>query len=119
MWGYSVWMSSFPGMGYEQAPDRNTKKRTCALDISSDTCAGRPLANGGMLPIHWCVAEEERPLQRIRKILRLRGKLAMSLGVMAQAGQYNYGRDRKRGDQAAAWLCVGEFAMAALKLGII
>lgn len=32
------------------------------------------------------------------KDVRLR-KLAMSLGVMAQAGQYNYGRMRKRGDR--------------------
>lgn len=50
------------------------------------------------------------------KGVRLR-KLAISLGAMAQAGQYNYGRMRKRGDNAAAWLCVSEFVNAAIETG--
>ena len=41
----------------------------------------------------------------------------MSLGVMAQAGQYNYGRMSKRGDRAAAWLCISEFVNATIETG--
>lgn len=41
-------------------------------------------------------------------------KLAGELLMMAQAGQYNYPRCLKRGDTAAAQLCLGEFVRAAL-----
>ena len=41
-------------------------------------------------------------------------KLAGELLMMAQAGQYNFRRCIKRGDTAAAQLCVGEFVSAAL-----
>lgn len=42
-----------------------------------------------------------------------RFKLAIALGRMAQAGQYNYGRMRKRRDIGAMWLCLTEFINAA------
>ena len=41
-------------------------------------------------------------------------KLAARLFVMAQAGQYNYGRIMKRGDAVAASLALSEFAKATL-----
>ncbi len=41
-------------------------------------------------------------------------KLAARLFAMAQAGQYNYPRMAKRGDQTAASLALAEFAKAAL-----
>lgn len=42
-----------------------------------------------------------------------RFKLAGALGRMAQAGQYNYSRMRKRRDIGAMWLCLTEFINAA------
>lgn len=42
-------------------------------------------------------------------------KLAGNLLIMGQAGQYNYERSAKRGDTAAAQLCVFEFAKSAIK----
>lgn len=42
-------------------------------------------------------------------------KLALSLGKMAQAGQYNYGRMRKRKDFAAAYLALSEFVKNAIE----
>ena len=49
----------------------------------------------------------------------LKKKLAARCAVMAQSGQYNYGRSIKRGDSQAAYLACGEFvktAMSALYL---
>lgn len=43
-------------------------------------------------------------------------KLAGNLLIMAQSGQYNYGRCAKRGDGAAAQLAVFEFVNAAIKV---
>lgn len=43
-------------------------------------------------------------------------KLAGNLLLMAQSGQYNYGRCVTRGETAAAQLAVGEFVNAALKV---
>ena len=42
-----------------------------------------------------------------------RKKLAASLLIMAQAGQYNYPRCRKRGEEGAAMLALSEFVNAA------
>lgn len=44
----------------------------------------------------------------------LRKKLAARIAVMAQAGQYNYGRSLKRGDYPGAYLAGGEFVKASL-----
>lgn len=41
-------------------------------------------------------------------------KLAARAAIMAQAGQYNYPRCMKRGDQRAAYFACGEFVKAAL-----
>ncbi|MBO4872364.1 MAG: DUF4037 domain-containing protein [Lachnospiraceae bacterium] len=57
-----------------------------------------------------------RELEKIRRFpedIRLK-KLAGELLMMAQAGQYNYSRCLKRGDTAAAQLCVTEFTKAAI-----
>ncbi|KFI51279.1 DUF4037 domain-containing protein [Bifidobacterium biavatii] len=42
--------------------------------------------------------------------------ISRRLGMMAQAGQYNVPRMLERGDGAAAWLSIGEFADAAASL---
>ncbi|NEG89679.1 DUF4037 domain-containing protein [Bifidobacterium aerophilum] len=42
--------------------------------------------------------------------------ISRRLGMMAQAGQYNVPRMLERGDGAAAWLAIGEFADAAASL---
>lgn len=42
-------------------------------------------------------------------------KLVLLLGRMAQAGQYNYGRARKRNDIGAMYLSVSEFIKAAVE----
>ena len=44
----------------------------------------------------------------------LKKKLAARCAVMAQAGQYNYGRCMKRGDSQAAYLACGEFIRTAM-----
>lgn len=41
-------------------------------------------------------------------------KLAARVAVMAQSGQYNYGRALKRGDIGGAYMACGEFVRAAL-----
>ena len=60
-------------------------------------------------------------MPRIRKSLLgfypedvLRKKLAARAAIMAQSGQYNYGRCMKRGDTAAAYLTCQKFIEAAL-----
>ena len=58
---------------------------------------------------------------RIREALRYypedirRKKLAGSLLLMAQSGQYNYGRCLKHGEQAAAQLAVVEFVQSTMR----
>ncbi len=42
--------------------------------------------------------------------------ISRRLGMIAQAGQYNVPRMLKRGDGAAAWLCIDEFTMAVSSL---
>ncbi|WP_370696076.1 DUF4037 domain-containing protein [Bifidobacterium aesculapii] len=42
--------------------------------------------------------------------------ISKRLGMIAQAGQYNLPRSLKRGDAAAAWLSISEFANAASSL---
>lgn len=42
--------------------------------------------------------------------------ISKRLGMIAQAGQYNLPRMLQRGDGAAAWLCVSEFASAVSSL---
>lgn len=44
----------------------------------------------------------------------LKKKLAARCAVMAQAGQYNYGRCMKRGDSQAAYLACAEFVKTAM-----
>ena len=44
----------------------------------------------------------------------LRKKLAARAAVCSQSGQYNFPRCMNRGDEAAAWLALGEFVPAAL-----
>ncbi len=44
----------------------------------------------------------------------LKKKLAARCAVMAQAGQYNYGRCMKRGDSQAAYLACAEFVRTAM-----
>ena len=46
----------------------------------------------------------------------LKKKLAARCAVMAQAGQYNYGRCMKRGDSQAAYLACGEFIRTAMSV---
>lgn len=102
--------------GYEQAPDRETRNGL-ARWMSIPIPALRTVTNGEIFtdPLGEFTRRRET-FAAYPKDVRLR-KLAMSLGVMAQAGQYNYGRMRKRGDQAAAWLCVSEFVNAAIETG--
>lgn len=45
--------------------------------------------------------------------------LGQALGLMAQAGQYNYGRMCKRNDREAAYLCKTEFINAAISAGYL
>ena len=42
-------------------------------------------------------------------------KLALALGKMAQAGQYNYGRMKKRKDEGAAYLALTEFVNSTIE----
>ncbi len=58
---------------------------------------------------------------QIRSVLKtfypedvLKKKLAARCAVMAQAGQYNYGRCMKRGDSQAAYLACSEFIKTAM-----
>lgn len=58
---------------------------------------------------------------QIRSVLKtfypedvLKKKLAARCAVMAQAGQYNYGRCMKRGDSQAAYLACSEFVKTAM-----
>ena len=44
----------------------------------------------------------------------MKKKLAARCAVMAQAGQYNYGRCMKRGDSQAAYLACAEFVKTAM-----
>lgn len=46
--------------------------------------------------------------------VRLR-KLALALGKMAQAGQYNYGRMKKRKDEGASYLSLTEFVNSTIE----
>lgn len=50
--------------------------------------------------------------------IRIR-RLGKALGLMAQAGQYNYGRMCKRDDREAAYLCKAEFINAAISAGYL
>ena len=60
------------------------------------------------------LTEVRRRLSYLPEDVRLK-KLAGSLVLMAQSGQYNYPRCIKRGDTAAAQLSVCEFVNSALK----
>ncbi|WP_062380698.1 DUF4037 domain-containing protein [Demequina pelophila] len=53
--------------------------------------------------------------QRMPQDVRL-ALVSRRLGMVAQAGQYNVPRMLDRGDGAAAWLAVGEFAQASASL---
>ena len=55
-----------------------------------------------------------RKLQEFYPADVLRKKLAARAAVMSQSGQYNFPRCMNRGDEAAAWLALGEFVPAAL-----
>ncbi len=46
-------------------------------------------------------------------------RLGQALGLMAQAGQYNYGRMCKRKDWEAAFLCISEFVNGAIEAGYL
>lgn len=102
--------------GYEQAPDRKSQTGL-ARWMSIPIPALKTVTNGEIFsdPLGEFTRKRE-VFAAYPEGVRLR-KLAMSLGVMAQAGQYNYGRMCKRGDQAAAWLCVSEFINAAIETG--
>ena len=102
--------------GYEQAPDVETHSGI-ARWMSIPIPALRTVTNGEIFtdPLREFTRRRDE-FMAYPEGVRLR-KLAMSLGVMAQAGQYNYGRMCKRGDQAAAWLCVSEFVNAAIETG--
>ncbi len=102
--------------GYAQAPDRETRNGLASW-MSIPIPALKTVTNGEIFadPLGEFTGRREA-FAAYPEVVRLR-KLAMSLGVMAQAGQYNYGRMCKRSDQAAAWLCISEFVNAAIETG--
>lgn len=100
--------------GYSKAPDAETAEGLAAWR-SIEGSALRTVTNGQIFedPLREFTNRREKFLQYPEK-LRIQ-KLALELGKMAQAGQYNYGRMRKRGDLGAAYLCKYQFARAALE----
>lgn len=56
--------------------------------------------------------ERRERFQAYPETVRLK-KLALALGKMGQAGQYNYSRAKKRGDMGAAYFCLSEFLSGA------
>lgn len=102
--------------GYEEAPDRESRSGL-AKWMSIPVAALKTVTDGEIFtdPMGEFTRRREA-FAAYPEGVRLR-KLAMALGVMAQAGQYNYARMCKREDQAAAWLCVSEFVNAAIETG--
>ena len=102
--------------GYAQAPDHESQTGL-ARWMSIPIAALKTVTNGEIFTDPLGEFTRRRDVfAAYPEGVRVR-KLAMALGVMAQAGQYNYGRMCKRGDQAAAWLCVSEFVNAAIETG--
>ncbi|MCF2682807.1 DUF4037 domain-containing protein [Faecalicatena contorta] len=102
--------------GYPEAPDQNSRAGLNEW-MSIPIPALKTVTNGEIFtdPLGEFTRRRE-DFSNYPEGVRQR-KLAMALGVMAQAGQYNYGRMCKRSDQAAAWLCISEFVNAAIETG--
>lgn len=100
--------------GYEKAPDAGTPAGLAAWN-KIERSSLRTVTNGQIFedPLGEFTGRREAFLAYPEE-LRLR-RLAAELGRMAQAGQYNYGRMRKRKDAGAVWLCKHQFIDAALE----
>lgn len=61
------------------------------------------------------ITDIRKKLSYLPEDIRLK-KLAGNLVLMAQSGQYNYGRCIKRGETAASQLAIGEFVNASLRM---
>lgn len=104
--------------GYACAPDAETKageEEWLAIDMPA-LCK---VTNGEVFtdPLGEFTRRRREYMSYPKKI-RIH-KLAQALGLMAQAGQYNYGRMCKRNDKEAAWLCRAEFINAAISAGYL
>lgn len=104
--------------GYDNAPDADMN--TGAADwLSIDMSALCMVTNGEIFtdPLGEFTRRRKTFASYPEKI-RIR-RLAQALGLMAQAGQYNYGRMCKRNDREASCLCKAEFINAAISAGYL
>lgn len=104
--------------GYSNAPDTDMKAGEAEW-LSIDMPALCMVTNGEIFtdPLGEFTRRREKFASYPEKI-RIR-RLAQTLGLMAQAGQYNYGRMCKRNDRDAACLCKAEFINAAISAGYL